>query len=107
MLTNLHVLDLPESEKHNFGIVSVCEHDNSKTIRDTGVKFALMDLKTNYFVNGNWRVQSPGRVLVHGAEFMYNRTWDGHERLSSEGPTRLPLRVLVSFSISPQKKMYN
>ncbi|GBN17779.1 hypothetical protein AVEN_197621-1 [Araneus ventricosus] len=55
----------------------------------------LMDLKTNYFVNGNWRVQSPGRVLVHGAEFMYNRTWDGHERLSSEGPTRLPLRVLV------------
>ncbi|CAL1279121.1 unnamed protein product [Larinioides sclopetarius] len=56
---------------------------------------ALMDLKANYFVNGNWRVQSPGRVLVHGAEFMYNRTWDGHERLSSEGPTRLPLRVLV------------
>ncbi|GBM11380.1 hypothetical protein AVEN_59048-1, partial [Araneus ventricosus] len=49
ILTNLHVLDLPESEKHNFGIMSVCvcvcmcvcvcvcvcvcEHDNSKTIR--------------------------------------------------------------------------
>ncbi|GBL84427.1 hypothetical protein AVEN_117188-1 [Araneus ventricosus] len=24
ILTNLHVLDLPESEKHNFGIMSVC-----------------------------------------------------------------------------------
>ncbi|GBO28655.1 hypothetical protein AVEN_200531-1, partial [Araneus ventricosus] len=24
MLTNLHVLNLPESEKHNFGIMSVC-----------------------------------------------------------------------------------
>ncbi|GBM90771.1 hypothetical protein AVEN_188993-1 [Araneus ventricosus] len=40
ILTNLHVLDLPESEKHNFGIMSVCEHDNSKTIRPTGMKFA-------------------------------------------------------------------
>ncbi|GBM20739.1 hypothetical protein AVEN_27215-1 [Araneus ventricosus] len=41
ILTNLHVLDFPESEKHNFGImsvcVSVCEHDNSKTIRATGI----------------------------------------------------------------------
>ncbi|GBN97080.1 hypothetical protein AVEN_266176-1 [Araneus ventricosus] len=33
----LHVLDLPESEKHNFGIMSVCEHDNSKTVRATGM----------------------------------------------------------------------
>jgi len=24
ILTNLHVLDLPESEKHNFGTMSVC-----------------------------------------------------------------------------------
>ncbi|GBN32634.1 hypothetical protein AVEN_130729-1 [Araneus ventricosus] len=39
MLTNLHVLDLPESEKHNLGIMSVREHDNSKTIRATGMKF--------------------------------------------------------------------
>ncbi|GBM67471.1 hypothetical protein AVEN_18360-1 [Araneus ventricosus] len=39
ILTNLHVSDLPESEKHNFGIMSVCEHDNSKTIRATGMKF--------------------------------------------------------------------
>ncbi|GBM68639.1 hypothetical protein AVEN_176798-1 [Araneus ventricosus] len=35
MLTNLHVLHLPESEKHNLGIMSVCEHDNSKTISAT------------------------------------------------------------------------
>ncbi|GBM35167.1 hypothetical protein AVEN_140764-1 [Araneus ventricosus] len=41
ILTNLHVLDLPESEKHNFGIIPVCEHDNSKTIRDMGMKFVL------------------------------------------------------------------
>ncbi|GBM53974.1 hypothetical protein AVEN_18737-1 [Araneus ventricosus] len=39
MLTNLHVLDLPQSEKHNCGIMSVCELDNSKTIRATGMKF--------------------------------------------------------------------
>ncbi|GBN93734.1 hypothetical protein AVEN_145382-1 [Araneus ventricosus] len=39
----LHVLDLPESEKHNFGIMSVCEHDNSKTVRATG-----MDLVCDY-----------------------------------------------------------
>ncbi|GBM02317.1 hypothetical protein AVEN_13774-1, partial [Araneus ventricosus] len=41
--TNLHVLDLPESEEHKFGILSVCvsdyEHDNSKTVRATGMKF--------------------------------------------------------------------
>ncbi|GBM38990.1 hypothetical protein AVEN_70176-1 [Araneus ventricosus] len=39
MLTNLHVLDLPESKKHNFGIMSVCEHDNSKTIRAMRMEF--------------------------------------------------------------------
>ncbi|GBM27223.1 hypothetical protein AVEN_204797-1 [Araneus ventricosus] len=44
MLTNLHVLDLPESEKHNFGIMSVCEHDNSKTMRATGMKFGMRSL---------------------------------------------------------------
>ncbi|GBO46555.1 Cytochrome P450 4C1, partial [Araneus ventricosus] len=38
ILTNLHVLDLPESEKQNFGIMAVCEHDNSKTIRATRMK---------------------------------------------------------------------
>ncbi|GBN59957.1 hypothetical protein AVEN_164461-1 [Araneus ventricosus] len=42
ILTNLHVLDLPESEKHNFGIMSVFEHDNSKTIIATGMKFVLL-----------------------------------------------------------------
>ncbi|GBN92746.1 hypothetical protein AVEN_232214-1 [Araneus ventricosus] len=41
ILTNLHVLDLPESEKHNLGIMSVCEQDNSKTIRATGMKFGM------------------------------------------------------------------
>ncbi|GBN50463.1 Inverted formin-2 [Araneus ventricosus] len=41
MLTNLHVLDLPEYEKHNLGILSVCEHENSKTMRAKGMKFAL------------------------------------------------------------------
>ncbi|GBM66404.1 hypothetical protein AVEN_13001-1 [Araneus ventricosus] len=41
ILTNLHVLDFPESKKHNFGIMSVCEHDYSKTIRATGMKFGM------------------------------------------------------------------
>ncbi|GFY75450.1 ADAMTS-like protein 5 [Trichonephila inaurata madagascariensis] len=53
----------------------------------------LVDSKNNFFINGNWRVQSPGRFLVHGSEFVYNRTWDGRENLSSDGPTRLPLTV--------------
>ncbi|GBN34790.1 Protein arginine N-methyltransferase 3 [Araneus ventricosus] len=39
--TNLHNLDFPESEKHNFGIMSVCEHDNSKTNRATGMIFGI------------------------------------------------------------------
>ncbi|GBO11284.1 hypothetical protein AVEN_219613-1 [Araneus ventricosus] len=31
ILTNLHVLDLPKSEKHNFGIMSVCLSVNTIT----------------------------------------------------------------------------
>ncbi|GBO25388.1 hypothetical protein AVEN_253330-1 [Araneus ventricosus] len=31
ILTNLYVLDLPESEKHNFGIMSVCVSVNKIT----------------------------------------------------------------------------
>ncbi|GFS89652.1 a disintegrin and metalloproteinase with thrombospondin motifs 16 [Trichonephila clavipes] len=59
----------------------------------------LVDSKNNFFINGNWRVQSPGRFLVHGSEFVYNRTWDGRENLSSDGPTRLPLSVQQRFPL--------
>ncbi|GBN74341.1 hypothetical protein AVEN_273469-1 [Araneus ventricosus] len=67
ILTNPHVLDLPEPEKHNSGImslcVSVCEHDNSKTIGATEIKFgsttasvkishSLPDIKEE--VNNEW-----------------------------------------------------
>ncbi|GBN52173.1 hypothetical protein AVEN_214007-1, partial [Araneus ventricosus] len=38
ILTNLHVLDLPKNTILEL-CVSVCEHDNSKTIRATGMKF--------------------------------------------------------------------
>ncbi|GBN83296.1 hypothetical protein AVEN_233615-1 [Araneus ventricosus] len=45
ILTHLHVLDLPETEKHSFRIMSVylsvSEHDNSKTVRATGMKFGM------------------------------------------------------------------
>ncbi|GBN51051.1 hypothetical protein AVEN_153791-1 [Araneus ventricosus] len=44
ILTNLHALDLPESEKRNFEIMSVCEHDNSKNIRAKGMKFGMWSL---------------------------------------------------------------
>ncbi|GBM46815.1 hypothetical protein AVEN_132478-1, partial [Araneus ventricosus] len=39
---NLHVLDLPESEKHILGNIVfpyVCERDNSKVKRDRRIKF--------------------------------------------------------------------
>ncbi|GBN45993.1 hypothetical protein AVEN_49870-1 [Araneus ventricosus] len=32
---------LPQSEKYNFGIMSVCEHDNSKTIKARGMEFGM------------------------------------------------------------------
>ena len=41
IFTILHVLDLPELKKHNFGIMSVCEHDNSKTITAMRLKFGM------------------------------------------------------------------
>ncbi|GBM04087.1 hypothetical protein AVEN_247956-1 [Araneus ventricosus] len=51
ILTDLHVLDLTEIEKHNFGIMSVCEHDYSKTIRATGFTFGWV--KDQVGVHGN------------------------------------------------------
>ncbi|XP_042899138.2 ADAMTS-like protein 5 [Parasteatoda tepidariorum] len=56
---------------------------------------ALVDQKGKYFINGNWRVDSPGKFNVHGSEFIYNRTWDGTEILTSMNPTRYILIVLV------------
>ncbi|GBL82416.1 Syntaxin-binding protein 5 [Araneus ventricosus] len=34
-------VDLSESETHNFEIMSVCEHDNLKTIKSRGMKFGM------------------------------------------------------------------
>lgn len=56
---------------------------------------ALMDHKGNFLVNGNWRIQSPAQVVIHGSEFMYNRTWDGRELVSAQGPTRYDVHVYV------------
>ncbi|GBN50462.1 hypothetical protein AVEN_191527-1 [Araneus ventricosus] len=67
MLTNLHVSDLPESEKHNFGIVSVCEHDNSKTIKDTGMKFGMWSLNIICrFLSNVGQNPSTGSLSVRG-----------------------------------------
>ncbi|GBM31641.1 hypothetical protein AVEN_50427-1 [Araneus ventricosus] len=42
ILTNLHVLDLPESKNTILELgLSVSELDNSKTIRATGMKFGM------------------------------------------------------------------
>ncbi|GBO02956.1 hypothetical protein AVEN_69724-1 [Araneus ventricosus] len=43
ILTNPHVLDLPESKKKTILelSVSVCEHDNSKTVIDGEMKFGM------------------------------------------------------------------
>ncbi|GBN41798.1 hypothetical protein AVEN_192459-1 [Araneus ventricosus] len=61
MLTNLHVLDLPDSEKHNLGIMSVCEHDNSNTMRATGMKFGR-DVTWNDLAH-SWPIFSPNRDI--------------------------------------------
>ncbi|KFM76330.1 ADAMTS-like protein 5, partial [Stegodyphus mimosarum] len=55
----------------------------------------LVDHKGSYQINGNWRIQSPGHFIIHGSEFLYNRTWDGYESLSSPGPIRFNIFIFV------------
>ncbi|GBO01166.1 hypothetical protein AVEN_93165-1 [Araneus ventricosus] len=52
----LLILDLSESEKHNFGIMSVCEQDNSKTVRARAMKFAQKFNVKKVKVKNAWKV---------------------------------------------------
>ncbi|GBN66697.1 hypothetical protein AVEN_225118-1 [Araneus ventricosus] len=65
ILTNFHVLHLPESEKHNFGIMSVCEHDNSKTIRATRMKFEDDISRAVLIIPGDMLCLAVDNVVYH------------------------------------------
>ncbi|GBN08915.1 hypothetical protein AVEN_5646-1 [Araneus ventricosus] len=54
-----HLRDLPESEK----TMSVCEHDNSKTQRARGRKFAARFLHLNYRFPSSFRRKPPAKSL--------------------------------------------
>ncbi|GBO08384.1 hypothetical protein AVEN_122769-1 [Araneus ventricosus] len=102
MLTNLQALDLPESEKHNFEIMSVCEHDNSKTMRATGLKFGLWSLNIIYIrhINGKDNVVVDALSRIEGistSPLAYEDTArsprdDGELDLSLKQPTSLVLQ---------------
>ncbi|XP_054724556.1 ADAMTS-like protein 5 [Uloborus diversus] len=55
----------------------------------------LVDHEGNYHVNGNWKIQSPGRFPVHGSDFNYSRNWDGQEVISANGPIRFDVFIYV------------
>ncbi|KAG8197663.1 hypothetical protein JTE90_001592 [Oedothorax gibbosus] len=86
-LDYISIFSIPAGAMH----ISVSE--NSKTNF-----LVLVDHMGNYLINGNRKVQSPGRILVHGSEFKYNRTANGRETLSCEGPTKFIVKVMVTGS---------
>ncbi|XP_073248460.1 papilin-like isoform X2 [Porites lutea] len=56
---------------------------------------ALSDSSQSYFFNGDYFITSPRKFHIAGTVFNYERTGFGQERISSLGPTSIPVHVEI------------
>lgn len=61
---------------------------------------AVRDTQRDYYLNGLWTVDWPGRHLIAGTIFEYKRPYNRPESLISTGPTNETLVVEVSNQLT-------
>ncbi|KAJ8340325.1 hypothetical protein SKAU_G00349580 [Synaphobranchus kaupii] len=56
---------------------------------------ALQDGRSQFVINGNWKISVPGEYSVAGTKLLYKRSSDNWESFEVPGPTKEDLHVMV------------
>lgn len=58
---------------------------------------ALQNGRSQFVINGNWKISIPGEYNVAGTKLLYRRSADTWESFEVPGPTREDLHLMVSI----------
>ena len=83
------------SKAENFPQFLVLIFSNMALFFFSFIFSALSDSSRSYFFNGDYVITSPKKFHIAGTVFNYERTGFGKERISSLGPTSIPVHVEV------------
>lgn len=56
---------------------------------------ALQNGRSQFVINGNWKISIPGEYNVAGTKLLYRRSADTWESFEVPGPTREDLHLMV------------
>lgn len=59
---------------------------------------ALQNGRSQFVINGHWKINIPGEYNVAGTKLLYRRSADTWESFEVPGPTQEDLHIMVSFS---------
>jgi len=59
---------------------------------------ALQNGRSQFVINGHWKINIPGEYNIAGTKLLYRRSADTWESFEVPGPTQEDLHVMVSFS---------
>lgn len=59
---------------------------------------ALQNGRSQFVINGNWKINIPGEYNVAGTKLLYRRSADTWESFEVPGPTKEDLHIMVNFS---------
>lgn len=85
-------------------MVTIPPGARSIRIRELNVSTSYISVRNTlrqYYLNGHWTVNWPGRYKFSGTTFDYRRSSHEPESLTSSGPTNETLVVEVDSSLSP------
>ncbi len=61
---------------------------------------ALQNGRSQFVINGNWKINVPGEYNVAGTKLLYRRSADTWESFEVPGPTQEDLHIMVSFKMT-------
>ena len=67
---------------------------------------ALKSKNGKYYLNGNWHLDREGIYRIAGAKFIYRRSYNRPESLTTDGPIAEDLVLEVGVYIPPQSKCF-
>lgn len=64
---------------------------------------ALQDARSQFVINGNWKISIPGEYSVAGTKLLYRRSADTWESFDVPGPTQEDLHLMVRAQTEPEQ----
>ena len=68
---------------------------------------ALQNGRSQFVINGNWKISVPGEYSVAGTKLLYRRSADTWESFEVPGPTQEDLHLMVRLSEDTRTRQFD